>query len=563
MAAAAFASVVTVAVLLAVLPVLVFLQVLGLLACGCGHGAKGCDGAAGSKAGVPVGPARSAGAAPAAEPTEKEEASNEPAREEPGAPLAVFALAAGQAPGGGAPPEQVQRKLDPALLAEWDYVVKNTFVEVVVPGAAARRRRSAPPAPRPRQRAGCSAAAAAAEKEVAVTAGGPVRTAGAAPAAEPPECEEAATADVSSNWIPALSVAGAGAANDLDVQGAERGAECGTERWRPEAPAEEPAALEAAAGTEPARPEGRDQRPPDTGRLLGHRHRLREADGAVSPLPHAALPAGVPGGHRGLQPHGQPLQPGPAAAASPAPAGRTASPARGLAESKLCAAAGREPKGQSRPERSPLGAPLGASGPGEPPAAARAKAAGVAVPARWPLAGAPGGGAAAGARARAVGIRRAADAAPACPQPAQNKAVAPGSVSKQEFAEAAARAKLAVGVALLALEESMPQAPMLQAKAEEAVRTLGALAQAMQARSLAACAASAAAEAGAGSADGEAGAGGPQPPSQELPGPGPAQPELQGPAGRLEDGWVPKEQWVRFKPWQQAKLRRLRAQLRK
>merc|ERR1719464_1483236 len=61
------------------------------------------------------------------------------------------------------------------------------------------------------------------------------------------------------------------------------------------------------------------------------------------------------------------------------------------------------------------------------------------------------------------------------PPAASAPAVAPGSVSKEEVAEAEKRAKLAVWAAKKAAEESMPQAPMMQGKADEAVRALEAL----------------------------------------------------------------------------------------
>jgi len=68
--------------------------------------------------------------------------------------------------------------------------------------------------------------------------------------------------------------------------------------------------------------------------------------------------------------------------------------------------------------------------------------------------------------------------APAPPAPAA-PAVAVGTVSKEEVAEADKRAKLAVWAAKKTAEEGMPQAPMMQAKADEAVRALEALKEAL------------------------------------------------------------------------------------
>jgi len=66
-------------------------------------------------------------------------------------------------------------------------------------------------------------------------------------------------------------------------------------------------------------------------------------------------------------------------------------------------------------------------------------------------------------------------AAPAVAAPA----VALGTVSAEQVAEAEKRAQLAVWAAKKTAEEGMPQAPMMQAKADEAVRTLEALKEAL------------------------------------------------------------------------------------
>ncbi|CAK0808600.1 unnamed protein product, partial [Prorocentrum cordatum] len=101
--------------------------------------------------------------------------------------------------------------------------------------------------------------------------------------------------------------AAAGGARGLRARGRARRLELGPRRLhglRRRGPQGRPHSEERLPPGLDAREEGRDQRPPDAGRLLGWRGRLRTLPGRPGPpLPHAAHEAGVPGGQGGRQSH--------------------------------------------------------------------------------------------------------------------------------------------------------------------------------------------------------------------------------------------------------------------